>query len=100
MEYSTLPPGVSSKVQTYKLYTPQDKLDELKTLIKAGKIASKTYESTHADTKNDKFGIEYDWIVHARDEWLKLDWYSPTPMDKISSQLLTNTVQEKDRRLH
>ena len=75
MSFSTLPPGASVDIKSYEISTPQEKLDELKTLIKLGRIAPPTYESLSADTKNNKFGISHEWIVDAKQEWMKFDWY-------------------------
>ncbi|KAF4444177.1 hypothetical protein F53441_11236 [Fusarium austroafricanum] len=67
------------KVPSSALFEPRpfqaaftdDKIHELKRLVKLGKIAPPTYESTQ---KEHNYGITHRWLSDAKAAWLDFDW--------------------------
>ncbi|KAF8324159.1 uncharacterized protein EI90DRAFT_2363039 [Cantharellus anzutake] len=56
----------------FTIETPQQVLDDMKTLIRLGRLAPATHEGTHPE---GEFGISDEWIKNAREFWLSdFDW--------------------------
>jgi microsomal epoxide hydrolase len=74
--YDTVPQGASIQVDKFTLSIPDQEVQDFKDLLRLSKLAPKTYENLHADTKAGKFGVSYEWMTKAKDYWLnQYDWY-------------------------
>ncbi|KAH7004770.1 Alpha/Beta hydrolase protein [Fusarium venenatum] len=69
--YAQIPSGALVQPKPFKVSIEDEKVDELKLLIKLGKIAPPTYESTQ---KEKNFGITHQWLTDAKAAWMKFDW--------------------------
>jgi hypothetical protein len=71
-DFGQIPSTAKVQPQPFKAAISQDAIDEMKTLIKYGKIATPSYENQQAD---GRYGITRDWLIEAKDYWLnKYDW--------------------------
>ncbi|KAF8324160.1 Alpha/Beta hydrolase protein [Cantharellus anzutake] len=58
--------------QPFTIETPEHVLDDMKTLIRLGRLAPTTYEGTHPEAG---LGISDEWIKNAKEAWLSdFDW--------------------------
>jgi hypothetical protein len=70
--YARIPSGAITQPKPFQVSFDDEKVDELKQLVKLGKIAPPTYESTQ---KEHNYGITHKWLTDAKAAWLKFDWY-------------------------
>ncbi|KAH8822004.1 Alpha/Beta hydrolase protein [Xylogone sp. PMI_703] len=75
-DYNTIPKAAKSQPSPYRVSVPEDKLVELKQLLKLSKIGPPTYENLHADPLVGKFGLTREWLINAKSEWEAFDWRS------------------------
>ncbi|EIW66985.1 hypothetical protein M231_03918 [Tremella mesenterica] len=71
LDFSTPSSQAKLRLEPFKVSIPQEDIDDLISLVRAGRIAKKTYENTQTE---ENFGITRDWLMHARDQWLEFDW--------------------------
>lgn len=73
MSFASLPnsTGRNDAIQPFTIHTPQEALDELKTLIQNSRIAVPTFENSRTD---GKYGLDREWMLNIRDKWAKFDW--------------------------
>ncbi|KAF2136230.1 uncharacterized protein K452DRAFT_237850 [Aplosporella prunicola CBS 121167] len=70
--YETLPKTAKSKPTKFEVSIPEEKLQQLKQLVKLSPIAPETYENLHEDRS---FGISRSWLQAAKQEWgNNFDW--------------------------
>ncbi|RGP74481.1 microsomal epoxide hydrolase [Fusarium longipes] len=69
--YARIPSGALTQPKPFEVSIDDEKVDELKQLVKLGKVAPPTYESTQ---KEHNYGITHKWLTDAKDAWLKFDW--------------------------
>ncbi|GKU12452.1 epoxide hydrolase [Fusarium langsethiae] len=69
--FAQIPSGALIQPKLFKVSIDDEKVDELKLLIKLSKIAPPTYESTQ---KEKNFGITHQWLTDAKAAWMKFDW--------------------------
>ncbi|KAK2031070.1 epoxide hydrolase [Colletotrichum zoysiae] len=69
--FGSLPSGVLKTPEKFTLRVPDRDVDELKQLVGLAKIAPETF---YNQQKDGRFGINRDWLIGARDAWLKFDW--------------------------
>jgi microsomal epoxide hydrolase len=66
------PPAANPSPAPFTISIPDDKISELKVLIKVSKIGPKTYENQLEDRP---YGITREWLSHAKEKWEKeFDW--------------------------
>lgn len=71
-DYSFLPPGATLQPKPFKAHVPEEKLQQLKDLVRISPIAAPTFENTNAGRH---FGMEREWLANAKEEWTtKFDW--------------------------
>jgi microsomal epoxide hydrolase len=71
-DYSTLPPGATLQPKPFKAHVPEEKLQQLKDLVKLSPIAAPTFENTNTGRR---FGMEREWLANAKEEWTtNFDW--------------------------
>lgn len=70
--YAKIPSGALVQPTPFRVSIEDERVEELKLLVKLGKIANPTYESTQ---KEHNYGITHQWLTDAKDAWMKFDWY-------------------------
>jgi microsomal epoxide hydrolase len=70
--YAQILSGALTQPKPFQVSIDDERVDELKLLVKLGKIAPPTYESTQ---KEQNFGITHQWLTDAKSAWMKFDWY-------------------------
>ncbi|CAD6573514.1 MAG: hypothetical protein TREMPRED_000846 [Tremellales sp. Tagirdzhanova-0007] len=72
MSFAELPHESAIPLHPFKIDTPQSELDDLKALLAATRLPTKTFENVQT---KDNFGVTRKWIVEAKDTWLNsFDW--------------------------
>ncbi|KAG8675878.1 hypothetical protein FPOAC1_001873 [Fusarium poae] len=69
--YAQILSGALTQPKPFQVSIDDERVDELKLLVKLGKIAPPTYESTQ---KEQNFGITHQWLTDAKSAWMKFDW--------------------------
>ncbi|KAK1977954.1 epoxide hydrolase [Colletotrichum cereale] len=69
--FSNLPDGVLKTPEKFTLRVPDQDLDEFKQLLQLSKIGPETWYNKQ---EGGRFGITRDWLIGAKDAWLKFDW--------------------------
>ena len=71
-DYSKLPSKVKVQPSPFKANVSEEKLSELKQLIKLSPIGPAVYENQQQDRKH---GMTRDWLSKAKDHWATaFDW--------------------------
>ncbi|KAI9757712.1 MAG: hypothetical protein M4579_003337 [Chaenotheca gracillima] len=71
-QFNKVPASSTLQLTPFQSKIPDSQVEELKTLVKFGKLAPRTYESSH---DNRLWGITSDWIAAAKEQWLnEFDW--------------------------
>ena len=74
-DYSTIPSGAKLKPTPYHVHIDQQKLDDMKQLIKLSPLGPKTYENQQ-DSPDRRFGVSMKWMQQAKEQWTgSFDWY-------------------------
>ena len=74
--YDSVPSGASIQVDNFTLSIPDQQFQDFRDLLRLSKLAPRTYENLHADTKEGKFGVSHEWMTKAKEYWLnEYDWY-------------------------
>lgn len=72
MSYANVPRSATIKPTPFKLEIEDSKIQELKQLLRASKIAPETYENKQEDRR---YGVTRRWMQDAVTEWMeKYDW--------------------------
>ncbi|KAF4335453.1 microsomal epoxide hydrolase [Fusarium beomiforme] len=69
--YNSIPSGALVQPTPYQVSIADERIDELKQLVKLGKIAPPTYESVQNE---NNYGIGHQWLTDAKAAWLDFDW--------------------------
>ena len=72
--FDTIPKTAKIQPTRYEVSVSEEKIDELKQLLRFSKIGPVTYENLNADPRAAKFGLTRDWLINAKAEWEKFDW--------------------------
>jgi microsomal epoxide hydrolase len=81
--FSAVPTGAQQQPTPFELHIEEEKLQQLKTLLKLSPIAKETYENKQDEGSHGQLGVSRKWIVDAKKEWENVfDWY-------VSLMLLT-----------
>ncbi|KAF5615120.1 microsomal epoxide hydrolase [Fusarium tjaetaba] len=70
-DFAKIPSGAQVQPTPYKVSIADDKIDELKQLVKLGRVGPPTYESTQ---KEHNYGVSHQWLTDAKAAWLNFDW--------------------------
>lgn len=77
MPFNTVPSRAPLKPAPFKPQASDEVLQSLHQLIKLSPIGPETYENRVADPKDyHSFGIKRQWLIDAKEKWLKHDWRS------------------------
>ena len=69
--YAQIPAGAQVQPKPHHVSIEDEKVEELKLLVKLGKIAPPTYESTQ---KEHNYGITHQWLTDAKAAWMNFNW--------------------------
>lgn len=73
-DFSKVPAGASLKPKPFTLHVEDQKLSDMKQLIKLSPLGPKTYENQQS-TADRRFGMNYQWMEKAKESWLsEFDW--------------------------
>lgn len=74
--YANIPPGAIHAPSPYKISVSEDKISELKALLKVAKVAAPTFENMQKDPFDNKFGLNARWLIDAKSRWeTQFLWY-------------------------
>lgn len=72
----------------FELHVEDQKLQDLKTLLRLSPVAKETYENLQDDGSHGKFGVSRKWIVVAKQYWEEeFDWYVYPLQDHVYTNL-------------
>lgn len=93
--YAKIPSGAKVQPTPFQVSITDDRVDELKQLVKLGRVGPPTYESTQ---KEHNYGVSHQWLTDAKAAWIDFDWYV-APFDSklalLRSDLLNRRAAEK-----
>ncbi|KAG5758424.1 hypothetical protein H9Q72_013449 [Fusarium xylarioides] len=69
--FAKIPSGAQVQPTPYQVSIADDKVDELKQLVKLGRVGPPTYESTQ---KEHNYGVSHQWLTDAKAAWINFDW--------------------------
>ena len=98
-DYTRLPKKTKVKPRPFEAHSPDDKLSDLKQLIKLSPIGPAVYENQQQDRK---WGLPRQWLADAKDHWAgQFDWYVQVELDpeRVTSFSLSLTVLRTLRTL-
>ena len=67
--FDTIPKAAKSQPSQYRVYVADERVEELKQLLKFSRIGAPTYENIHAEPLKGKFGLTREWLANAKEEW-------------------------------
>ncbi|EFQ35770.1 epoxide hydrolase [Colletotrichum graminicola M1.001] len=70
--FGSLPGGVLKTPEKFTLRVPDQDLVEFKQLLQLSKIGPETWQNKQQH--DGRFGVTRDWLIGAKDAWLKFDW--------------------------
>lgn len=74
-DYKSLPKNASLKATSYRLHIDDQKIEDMKTLIRLSPLGPETYENQQ-DSPDRRFGINVNWMKNAKDSWQNhYDWF-------------------------
>lgn len=69
--FGTIPHGTHKTPQPFTLSIPSQDRNEFQTLLRLSKIGPETFYNQN--TTDGQFGISRDWLIQAKDSWLRTD---------------------------
>ncbi|EGU82709.1 hypothetical protein FOXB_06764 [Fusarium oxysporum f. sp. conglutinans Fo5176] len=69
--FAKIPSGAQVQPTPFRVSITDDKVDELKQLVKLGRVGPPTYESTQ---KEHNYGVSHQWLTDAKAAWIDFDW--------------------------
>ncbi|KAF5565914.1 microsomal epoxide hydrolase [Fusarium napiforme] len=69
--FAKIPSGAQVQPTPYRVSIADNKVDELKQLVKLGRVGPPTYESTQ---KEHNYGVSHQWLTDAKAAWIDFDW--------------------------
>ncbi|QKD61528.2 Alpha/Beta hydrolase protein [Fusarium oxysporum Fo47] len=70
-DYAKIPSGAKVQPTPFQVSITDDRVDELKQLVKLGRVGPPTYESTQ---KEHNYGVSHQWLTDAKAAWIDFDW--------------------------
>ncbi|KAJ7583429.1 Alpha/Beta hydrolase protein [Mycena floridula] len=72
LEFSSIPVTAQLQPDPFTVSIPETSIVELKTLLKASRVAPRTYESSFKDRR---YGLTSEWVMKAKHHWeTEFDW--------------------------
>ncbi|KAH7081019.1 Alpha/Beta hydrolase protein [Paraphoma chrysanthemicola] len=73
--FGIVPAGAKQQPEPFELHIEDQKLDDLRTLLRLSPVAKETYENLQDDGSHGKFGVSRKWLVDAKKYWeIEFDW--------------------------
>ncbi|KAI1872909.1 uncharacterized protein JN550_003783 [Neoarthrinium moseri] len=69
--FSVLPSNAQQQPKPFELKVPEQEIEKFRTLLSLSEIGSDTWWS---QPSNGYFGVTRQWLMQAKDEWLRFDW--------------------------
>jgi microsomal epoxide hydrolase len=74
--FGTVPTGAEQQPIPFELHVEEQKLQDLKTLLRLSPVAKPTYENLQDDGSHGRFGVSRKWVANAKKYWEdEYDWY-------------------------
>jgi hypothetical protein len=74
--FGAVPTGAEQQPTPFELHFSDQKVEDLKTLLRLSPIAKETYENLQDNGSHGKFGVSRKWVVDAKKYWEgEYDWY-------------------------
>jgi microsomal epoxide hydrolase len=74
--FGIVPAGAKQHPTPFELHVEEQKLQDLKTLLRLSPIAKETYENLQDDGSHGQLGVSRKWVVEAKKYWEEdFDWY-------------------------
>lgn len=91
----------AANIQPFKIHVEEQKVQDLKTLIRLSPIVQNTYENqVQRKEEEHDFGVTREWLVSAKktceDDF---DWYA-VPLSDISPNQVKHLLKPSPRRAH
>jgi microsomal epoxide hydrolase len=67
--FGTVPAGAKQQPEPFELHIEDEKLQDLKTLLKLSPVAKETYENLRDDGGHGEFGVSRKWVIDAKRYW-------------------------------
>ncbi|KAM5521537.1 epoxide hydrolase [Fusarium oxysporum f. sp. phaseoli] len=90
--YRAIPSGVIKAPQEFTYRVPNRKTKEFKTLLSLSNIGSETWYNTRDD---DGIGGSREWLIGAKDAWMKHDWRKEEKLINSNANFMT-TVDDPE----
>jgi len=73
--FGTVPAGAKQQPTPFELHVEDEKLQDLKTLLRLSPIAKETYENLQDDGGHGQLGVSRKWVMDAKKYWEnEFDW--------------------------
>ncbi|CBX99556.1 hypothetical protein IAQ61_005189 [Plenodomus lingam] len=73
--FSKVPEGATQQPTPFELHVDEQKLQDMKTLLRLSPVAKETYENLQDDGSHGRFGVSRRWIADAKKVWEEeFDW--------------------------
>ncbi|KAH3968001.1 hypothetical protein HBI56_050200 [Parastagonospora nodorum] len=73
--FGSVPSGAKQQPMPFELHIKEQKLQDLKTLLRLSPVAKQTYENLQDDGSHGRFGVSRKWVVDAKKYWEEeYDW--------------------------
>jgi len=74
--FSDVPATAKHQPTPFDVHFDDNKLKNLKTLIRLSPVAKETYETQDPEGDEWKFGVPRSWMLRAKEAWVEeFDWY-------------------------
>jgi microsomal epoxide hydrolase len=88
--FGTVPAGAKQQPTPFELQIEDQKIEDLKTLLRLSPVAKETYENLQDDGSHGKLGVSRKWVVEAKKYWEDdFDWYVSSTVLSTSSFIQT-----------
>jgi microsomal epoxide hydrolase len=73
--FGSVPAGAKQQPTPFELHIEDQKIQDLKTLLRLGPVAKETYENLQDDGSHGKLGVSRKWVTNAKKYWEEdFDW--------------------------
>lgn len=99
--FGTVPTGAKQQPTPFELHVDDQKVQDLKTLLRLSPVAKETYENLQDNGSHGKLGVSRKWVVDAKKYWEEdYDWYVDTVMPCSSRRIILKISQAQRRVQH
>jgi hypothetical protein len=99
--FATVPATAKQQPAPFEFHVDEQKLQDLKTLLRLSPVAKETYESLQDDGGFGRFGVGRKWIVDAKKYWEEeYDWYDTATAQYVSCSDTLQASRGRPHQLH